>query len=123
MSTFTNSKRADLSRIGDMAKALAKKYPCVGRLYDDITKEFKTIPKEERSDLTEEQKSQLHVSYSICSKNYCYHDTTVITVCAQKFYQWVMLVSHTVQNPPYLKSNVRLSLMSDVFTCQVERII
>jgi hypothetical protein len=57
MSTFTNSKRADLCRIGDMAKALAKKYPCVGRLYDDITKEFKTIPKEERSDLTEESTS------------------------------------------------------------------
>jgi hypothetical protein len=50
------------TELEDMAKPLTKKYPCVGRLYDDITKEFKTVPIEERSDLTEEQ---LHGSYSI----------------------------------------------------------
>ncbi len=46
-----------IAELEDMAKALAKKYPCVGRLYDDITKEFKSFPKEERPDLTEESAS------------------------------------------------------------------
>ena len=50
------------TELEDMAKALVRKFPCVGRLFDNNENEFKTLTEEERCDLTEEQRSQLHVS-------------------------------------------------------------
>lgn len=47
----------------DMAKALVKKYPSIVRLYDYGEKEYMTISEDKKCDLTQEQKSQFHVSY------------------------------------------------------------
>lgn len=69
------------TELEDMAKALVRKFPCIARLFDDNKQEFKTLTKEERCDLTEEERSQLHVSHqSILVLQQLYPITTGICI-------------------------------------------
>ena len=49
--------------------ALVEKYQCVGQLYDEEKKDFRSVGKDERLQLTQEQKNKLHVSLNVCLYN------------------------------------------------------
>ena len=64
-----NPREPTAKEFEDMAKALVEKYPCVGQLYDEEKKDFRSVGKDERLQLTQEQKNKLHVSLNVCLYN------------------------------------------------------